>query len=292
MNITLNTGNLNNTYNTYPQQRYSKNINNSYRNMNYASQQSFSGMWFPSDSQFLSPLKKGAKKLFDGISKHYTKRVVESPVAVWLSKQDKIGKIVNHMQTLGSFIISGMYMFKTYTNQDMDEDRKQTLMVNQAFTLAASTAGAYLIDDRLANIWDRKVAAKYASAFLQDDKFIEKFDKYNEQLKQEFFKKAENAGKKFKPVNVSTYVKKVIKNPALQYKLGGLDILKSLAVFGTVYRFLSPVAVTPFANWASDKFIHGNKVNKNAIDDKAPLMYTQANIAKPNMDDFLKKHVA
>lgn len=285
MNITLNTGKLDSTY---PQQRYSKRVNSSYPMANYASGQSFSGMWFPSDSQFLAPLKKCSKKLFDGISKYYTKQVVESPVAVWLSKQDKIGKIVNHMQTLGSFIISGMYMFETYRNKDMKENSKKTLMTNQGLTLVASTAGAYFVDDRLVNIWDKNVAAKYAASFLQDNKFIEKFNKYNEQLEKEFFKKAENVGKKFKPVNVSTYVSTVVKNPALQYKLGGLDILKSLAVFGTVYRFISPVAVTPIANWASAKFLYGDKDYK--IDTKTARVYTAENtFNRPKLDEFLQQ---
>lgn len=267
------------------------NYNNSNKNNVYAAQTSFEGIKLPMSSQFLTPIKKGANKLFDGISKHYTKPVFESPIALWLSKQDKVGQIVNHMQTLGSFIISGMYMLQTYRNQSMNEDRKKTLMVNQGLTLAASTLGAYTIDGALAGLWDRKVALRYAKEFLNDEKFPEKFAKYNEKLKAEFLADAANVGKKFKPATVGQYVSKVVKNPALSYKLGGLDILKSLAVFGTVYRFLSPVAVTPIANWASDLFLHSAKDDsKKAANAGTTSFSSSMPIEKPEINKFLSRN--
>ncbi len=267
------------------------NPNSLNRNNVYAAQTSFEGFRFPTSSQFLTPIKRGANKLFDGISKYYTKPLFESPVAVWLSKQDKVGQIVNHMQTLGSFIISGMYMLQTYRNNDMHEERKKTLMVNQGLTLAASTLGAYTIDGALAGLWDRKVALKYAKEFLNDETFPEKFAKYNEKLKAEFLADAANAGKKFKPAIVGQYVSKVVRNPALSYKLGGLDILKSLAVFGTVYRFLSPVAVTPIANWASDTFLHSaKKESKNAANAETTSFSSSVPIEKPEISKFISRN--
>lgn len=274
MRVTFNTNMTNSQYN------YNSNKNG-------LAQTSFEGVKFPTTSRFLAPLEKGANKLFDKIAKNYTKRLYESPIAVWLSKQDKVGQIVNHMQTIGSFVISGMYMLQTYRNKNMDEDRKQTLMVNQGLTLAASTLGAYTIDGALAGFWDRHVALKYAKEFLQDPNFEQKFEAYNAKLKAEFLADSLNAGKKFKPATVGQYVSKVVKNPALSYKLGGLDILKSLAVFGTVYRFLSPVAVTPIANWASDTFLHANKIKSNNTANKETLSYSSP-VEKPELLKFIK----
>ena len=53
------------------------------------------------------------------------------------------------MQVAGSVIISGMYMTQTLRNNQLDEDRKKTLAINQGLTFLMSTVGSYLIDDAL-----------------------------------------------------------------------------------------------------------------------------------------------
>ena len=37
------------------------------------------------------------------------------------------------------------------------------------------------------------------------------------------------------------------------------SICKKLFVFGTVYRFIAPVAVTPIASWLGEKLVAGKK---------------------------------
>jgi len=40
--------------------------------------------------------------------------------------------------------------------------------------------------------------------------------------------------------------------------------LKKIMVFGTVYRFLGPVAVTPIANWIGNNLLHRNNETKKS----------------------------
>ena len=42
----------------------------------------------------------------------------------------------------------------------------------------------------------------------------------------------------------------------LAKNLTGMNLLKKIMVFGTVYRFFGPVAVTPLATWVGNTFLH------------------------------------
>ncbi|MBE7712875.1 MAG: hypothetical protein E7Z87_03940 [Cyanobacteria bacterium SIG26] len=46
--------------------------------------------------------------------------------------------------------------------------------------------------------------------------------------------------------------------------LRGMNVLKKIMVFGTVYRFLGPVAVTPIANWIGNNLLHRNNETKKS----------------------------
>ena len=264
MNVTLNTLNFNN--------------NCKYYQNNKKTAPSFtSAVELPAKSGLLNPFKNGMDKLTDVIAKYYTKNVYESPVAKWLSRREDASQIVNHMQMLGSIIVSGMYMTQTLRNKNMDDETKKKLSLNQALTWVAATAGAYWLDDFLAQSWDKKVSLNYAKKFLDDKDFAQKFEEHNKALKEAFKADAKNAGKKFKPDTVLKYISKNIKNAALETDLKGLDVLKSLVIFGTIYRFVSPVAVTPLANMIGDKiFAKKEPVIKQA---QEPVMLNRPEMA-------------
>lgn len=254
MNVTFNTVNLNN------------------RNNNKKYTPSFkAGVEIPAKSGLLKPFYAGMDKLTDGIAKYYTKNVYQSPVAKWLSRREDASQIVNHMQMLGSIIVSGMYMTQTLRNKEMDDDTKKKLSLNQALTWVAATAGAYWLDDFLAQTWDNKVSLNYAKKFLRDDDLAQKIAKHNEALKKAFEAQSKNAGKKFKPDTVLKYISKNVKNAALESDLKGLDVMKSLVIFGTIYRFISPVAVTPLANMIGDKFFAKKEVPTKELDENVIL---------------------
>lgn len=279
MNITLNTQNYN------LRQNYLQSNRKSY------AQPSF-GASVPLKSEYLSSAKEATEKglgvLYKNIAQYFTKPLYESGIAVWLSQRAGIGKIVNHMQSLGSIIISGMYMSQTLRS-DMEDDTKKKLALNQGMTWLFATIGAYIFDDALDEIWDKKVNIKFAKRFLGVKDLPEQFEKYNENLKIAFDKNIANAGKKFKPETVLDFLKKhdAYKNETLLSKIGGLNILKSLAVFGTVYRFLSPVAVTPLANILGD-WMMGKSKKTNGI--KPEINQTQLlKSSMPSMQAFIEK---
>ena len=159
MNVTLQTNNFN------PQ----------YRQYNNNKQQTFTaGMEIPRASKLLNPLRKVRNAATDKIAEQYTARIYTSKLAEWLAgRTEKLSSVVDHMQVIGSVIISGMYMLRTMQNPKIDEDRKPTLAINQGLTFGLSTLCGYVLDSRLDNLWE-KFTQKYAARQLDDDKFISK----------------------------------------------------------------------------------------------------------------------
>ena len=239
------------------------NTNHKYQRNNLA----FKGS-VPQKSAFLNPLTKGFDKLTDGIAKYYTGPLYSSKITNWLANRNDVGRIVDHMQAIGSYVISGMYMLQTIRNKDMDEDRRRTLAINQGLTLVASTAIAYLVSERLVGPWNKHVSMKYAAnkrgiSVEQLEKELEAHRAKNKKIYTE--KHPEDVElKKFKKPNLIHYVEKGLKNENLAGKLKGLDVLKSLIIFGSVYRFFGPVAVTPVATWIGNQLTGAAKKVKES----------------------------
>lgn len=258
MNVTLNTNNF--TTQQYNRNNYGN--KKQYAGISY-NQPSFKGIEVPTNSKVLAPFTRAMDKLTDWISKNYTEKLYTSKLAGYLAKKaDKLSSVVDHMQVMGSIIISGMYMTQTLKNKQLDEDRRRTLAINQGLTFAVSTIGSYVIDDMLDSKWE-KLTTKYAAKEIGDDKLAEKIAKLNKQLRAEFDAKqtvgASRKQNKFKPVTVLKYIEDNMPNTTLEKRLRGMGVLKKLVVFGTVYRFLAPVLVTPIANSLGEKYISKKK---------------------------------
>lgn len=243
-----------------------------YNSNKYRTSPAFKG-GVPRESAFLNPVKKSFNALTDKIAKYYTGPLYSSKIANWLSSRNDIGRIVDHMQAIGSYVISGMYMLQTIRNKDMDEDRRRTLAINQGLTLVASTAIAYLVSEKLVGPWNKHVSMKYASNKLNitPEKLEENLKAHQEKIKKIYIDKhPDDIGlKKFKKPNLIHYVKEGLENSNLAGKLKGLDVLKSLIIFGSVYRFFGPVAVTPVATWIGNKITGANKKADAAKQQKA-----------------------
>ena len=178
---------------------------------------------------------KGAKKdapkkvnwFIKQFGKYYGKKIIESPTIAKLSeKLNKIpGKLTEHMMTLGSLITSSVYMNRTLNNKDLDPERKVTLAVNQCLCFLIPTAAAYtvnhLLDKKIKN-FEYRVSNKIQ--YAQDLAKIE--------------------GKE---------VPKFAKN---MKNVKGIRILSGIGVFTLIYRYITPVAVTPgankFGNWLNN----------------------------------------
>ena len=71
----------------------------------------------PSQSGFLKPFKKGIDNLTEWLAKNYTARLYQSGLAEWLAGHSKkLDSMVDHMQVIGSVVITGMYMIQTLMN--------------------------------------------------------------------------------------------------------------------------------------------------------------------------------
>ena len=251
-------------------------LNTSIPNTNYRYQRnsnpSFSAS-MPQKSAFLNPLKSGFNKLTEGIAKYYYGPLMSSKIANKLFHSNNIGRIVDHMQAIGSYVISGMYMLQTIRNKDMDEDRRRTLAINQGLTLVASTAIAYFVSEKLVEPWNKHVSMKYAAdkRGITVEQLEKELEKHRAKIKKIYTEKhpEDVELKKFKKPNLIHYVEEGLKNENLAGKLRGLDVLKSLIIFGSVYRFFGPVAVTPVATWIGNHLTGASKKTTPKEEQKA-----------------------
>jgi len=255
MNITLNTNKFNTPYTNTNRQVLSNNqIKHS--GISYNQPAFTGGFEAPTKSTLLSPFKKMMDTFTDWIAKNYTSKMYESKLAKFLAGHtEKLKSVVDHMQVIGSVIISGMYMLMTLKNSQLDDEKaKHTLMINQGLTFGFSTIGSYIIDGMLNNKWN-KFTMNYAIKRTGDADLAKKLKAYQDKCKA--------AGK----INsdLVTYLgdkNEAHFNPDLAGKVRGMGILKKLAVFGAVYRFLSPVAVTPIATWIGNKLAEKRTANQ------------------------------
>lgn len=300
MNITLQTTNLNPQY---------KNSHIAYNKQNYSNNKPSFGMKVPEGSAFLKPWEKFVDKSTDMIAKYYTANLYQSPITKFTSKiADKLNGVVDHMQVIGSIIISGMYMNQTLRNDNLEPDKRKTLAINQGLTFLLSTFLSYLIDDAIKEKWE-KLTRKYTVANLELGKhenlskqerkklYAEKLKELNKNIsdwniarKADFTAKVKSgdlaADSKFKIGNVADYIAKKMPESNLSTMLKGMGVLQKLIVFGTIYRFISPVAVTPIAN------IIGNAINnkKEAKADKPQNSMNQIALSTPvKVSDLINK---
>jgi hypothetical protein len=281
MNITLQTNNYGST------RQYlnnSKRLNQS-KSYLYNSQPTFGGIEeIPTKSKLLDPLKKMYSNFTYAIGRNYTLKLYTSPAAKFLAKHiENLKGVVDHMQVMGSVIISGMYMRQTLTNKDFDNDRKRTLAINQGLTFALSTLGSYFIDSSLDKKWER-ITAKYVEKKTGDKDFSKKLNELNNSIiakaEQEQGVSFKKMPKEMKPklYTVIDYIEEHMPDDKLEGHIKGMGILKKLIVFGTIYRFVSPVLVTPIATWIGNNLCNSKKAEtKNTVPQNDT---NQQNIAK------------
>lgn len=156
--------------------------------------------------------------------KFYGKPIIESEwIANVSEKLNRLpGKLTEHMMTLGSMITSSVYMTRTMQNKDLDPERKKTLAINQGLCFLIPTMAAYTVN-----------------RFL--DKHIKEFE-YRVSNKMQHARDMA----KFKGEKIPKFAQNM-KN------VKGIRILSSIGIFSLTYRYVTPVLVTPFANWLGDK---------------------------------------
>lgn len=100
---------------------------------------------------------KPAKKIVMATEKH--KENGEARIKAFNAKNPNNQKtyknrLFSHLIVLGSTLMSGFYVAKTLTNEKLDEQKKQTLAINQIAVFVASTIMAYTFDDMISKKTD------------------------------------------------------------------------------------------------------------------------------------------
>ena len=207
-------------------------VNNNYKN-NF-SNRTVSGN-APANSSSPSFKGKGDPgKVTKFFAKYYGKWIADSDkvrkFSEKLSKMDK-GDVARHFQVLGSVITSAAYMHSTLKNKDMDKDNALTLAVNQGLNFLIPTVAAYTIDIVIRNLI-KQLEYKYSA--IQETK-------------------------------ISTLAKDTRKTAERQLsrQLKGFRTLAGILTFTMIYRFITPVVITPVANSI------GRKINEHKAAKKA-----------------------
>ena len=163
------------------------------------------------------------------IGEIYGKPLIENEFFYKLSSTfaDLPGNVTQHMSTLGSLITSGTYVNRTLQKKDIEPDRRRTLAVNQALCFLIPTIAAYTVNIALNN-WIKNNEYRYVG--LKERKIdIAKLEKQD--------------------------AKKIAKEiETLSKKTKGIRTLASIAIFTMIYRFATPILMTPIANKIGDKW--------------------------------------
>lgn len=197
---------------------------------------SFKGVPSANKSGFFSKL---VDKIGEAMAKLYGRPLIESE---WLAKvsaklSDVPGGLTQAMTAGGALLTSSAYVYGTLSNKNLETDKRRTLAINQTLCWIVPTIGAYLVDSA---IKDRVKKAEYRFGNLQrGDAAL---------------------------ANVRGEVSKADEILAgLGKKVKGVRVLASLAVFTVIYRYLTPVLVTPFANRIGDK-LNAKRAEKRQLE--------------------------
>jgi hypothetical protein len=266
-------------YNNY------QNQGNPFKQQN-AKQPQFTGM--------NSPISKGYNKFADWIARNYYVRFYNSKFAksfIEHTRGPAWNNMTTHMSALGSTLISGMYAVRTLQNDKLDPEKKKTLALNDILTWGISTLGSYFLDAKLGDRCER-LTKRFVADYLLDhpnakrprtlgnwepknigtmmEKWPElvnaRIDRINAKISSPEYKGARKllqhvegkASSSIRDFNLD-----VLKNRRLTTLIDGIGVLKSLFVFGMVYRYLVPVLVMKPANMIGHYF-HDKKAAQQA----------------------------
>ncbi len=208
----------------------------------------------------------------DFIAKHFTAPLLNSSKLQNASDKYKDSEFLfNHVATVTSAVISGVYMQRTLSNENLEDDKKKVLAINQGLTFAISTTLSYLIDAKLNSWWER-VTARFIGARADDKNFAADYKAAQKAVTDKIKNlKANNATKeelkKVKPLKALEFAKqkKLVLPTNIDGLVSGMGILKKMAIIGIIFRLAVPIAATPLASWVEElRNKHTAKQNKAA----------------------------
>lgn len=117
-------------------------------------------------SKLFSPITKQYDRLTDFIADNYYGKFCQSKFAKRFTEKTKdVKNMTTHMSALGSTLISSMYAIRTLNNENLDPNKRKTLAINDVLTWGLSTAGAYFLDAKLANWWE-KITTRFVANYV------------------------------------------------------------------------------------------------------------------------------
>ncbi len=153
-----------------------------------------------------------------------------------MAKSSIPGSMTEHMATLGSVLTSSVYMWQTLHNKDLDADKRKTLAINQGLCCIIPAIAAYTVAAKIRGL-NKKMEHLYRG------------------LKEEQITKIRK---------VDSEKAKLIKE-SLGTKLKNFGSLMGLVTFTLIYRYITPVLVTPLANKMGDKLNARKKAKQVAM---------------------------
>lgn len=153
-----------------PQNKFNKisNSNNSSQNVN------FSGLKDDVDKFFSKQADKERTKniLFKIANNKTMEKIVK-----WASRNDNSKKLAQYLMVGYSAMLQTNHIINIHRNKQMPEERKETLIVNNALAFVIPTIGAFTVDNAI-------------------DKGIERFQKYAEKVRNQKFNEHQAEGLK------------------------------------------------------------------------------------------------
>lgn len=219
-------------------------------------------------------------KFTEWLANNYYKRFYNSKTAKFIVDHTKgafWNNMTAHMSALGSTLISGMYVVKTLENDKLDPEKRKTLAINDGLTWLISTGCAYGLDgwlgERCSNAITRAVANYLHNnpASKKTEIFGDWDPKNLKIMMKEWYKHVKPDSKEGQKLlqelgnqsysNIRDFNLDVLKDIKITHQIDGLSAMKSLFVFGMVYRYLVPVLVMKPANWIGE-YIHKKNAQK------------------------------
>ncbi len=220
-----------------------------------------------------------------------------------------------HMMTIESIVIGAFYMQNTARNKNIEKKQKLPLMINDGLVTALAAVLNYTLDDRISSSIDKLQESVKKHTMLNATK--EMFEKTKDvvdndtiskicakinpnNLKQgkEGFKKAigevvENKETLSKlmdvitPEAIQTAADKTVDIKDMKRITEGMKAFKTMVIFALIYRYISPVVITPIANKISGSIQKSIKAKNEKTDIQAPQAAqatTTAQAPAPKMD--------
>ncbi len=166
---------------------------------------------------------------------------------------NRLGKVLDikhkwfqHAIACEAIYLTSFYMYNTKKSKNIPENQKRPMMVNQALVSTLCTTLGYVVDSKISKAFNgMKEIFLVTNAIPIADKMKGQVSKAVKAAKS---KGAIEAAKKMPLKQVNGIV-------------SGISKLKSVLVFGFIYRYFSPVFITPIANRVSEYMDKKSKKN-------------------------------